>query len=295
MKRPLIAALLLLSAGEGALFCTCDRRSTPPRVSFSRAAVTNEMAVVPGGWFRMGSEKGEVDEKPVHRVWVDSFRIDRFPVTNAQYDVFVNETGRDKPLYRDNDKCNAPDQPVVGVTWADAMAFCRWRSAKERARFTLPTEAQWEKAARGEDGRMYPWGNEPPDKKRATCEITEKMPRVGLCELGRSPYGVSDLVGNVWNWCLDWYDKDYYRRSTGRNPAGPSEGTKKVVRGGNWVFLGCCSGTPAYALRSSRRNGFHPSIQKKSIGFRCVSTGPLPAGDSIAVAAAHVPTGNSNE
>jgi iron(II)-dependent oxidoreductase len=159
---------------------------------------------------------------------------------------------------------------VVGITWADAMAYCSWRSSKECAAFTLPTEAQWEKAARGDDKRKYPWGNQLPDNKRAPTGILEKMPKVGACELGRSPYGVSDLVGNVWNWCLDWYDKDYYLKSGERNPAGPESGTRKVVRGGNFVFLGCCSGTPAYALRTSRRNAFHQSIQKKSIGFRCV-------------------------
>ena len=231
---------------------------------------TNEIVLVPAGWFWMGSQNGEKDEQPVHRVWLDSFYIDRFPVTNARYDIFVSETNHPKSLYRDNPKCNDPNQPVVGVSWKDAMAYCAWRSKKENIVFSLPTEAQWEKAARGDDKRTYPWGNDLPDKKRATTEITEKMPAVGMCELGRSPYGVSDLVGNVWNWCTDWYDREYYKNSDKRNPLGPSKAVRKVIRGGNWVFLGCCSGTPAYALRASRRNSFHPSIRKKSIGFRCV-------------------------
>jgi formylglycine-generating enzyme required for sulfatase activity len=276
MKRIFVTVALLFWVSGGILIVRCDRQSTPGGSSISRTPAVYDMVPVPAGWFDMGSDSGEVDEKPVHRVWVDSFLLDRFPVTNAQYDVFTIETGHEKPLYRNNDNCNAPDQPVVGVTWADAMAYCRWRSEKEHGQISLPTEAQWEKAARGPDGRTYPWGNQPPDKKRATCEITEKMPRVGMCELGKSPYGVSDLVGNVWNWCFDWYDINYYRSSPERNPTGSAEGTKKVVRGGNWVFLGCCSGTPAYALRSSRRNGFHPGFQKKSIGFRCVASAEKP-------------------
>jgi sulfatase modifying factor 1 len=235
--------------------------------------MTNDMVCVAAGWFWMGSEEGEQDEKPAHRIWLDTFYIDRFPIINAQYGLFIQETGHEKPLYWNDDRCNGPNQPVVGITWADAMAYCAWRSKKEHADFSLPTEAQWEKAARGEDKRTYPWGNQLPDKKRATTEITEKMPNVGRCELGRSPYGVSDLVGNVWNWCSDWYDREYYRKSPELNPSGPAEAVRKVVRGGNWVFLGCCSGTPAYALRTSRRNSFHPNIQKKSIGFRCVKTG----------------------
>ena len=234
--------------------------------------VKNDMVLIPAGWFWMGSPKGEIDEQPVHKVWLDSFYIDRFPVTNAQYDIFINETGSPKPLYYHDSKCNDPNQPVVGVSWKEAMAYCAWRSKKEGAMFSLPTEAQWEKAARGDDKRTYPWGNDPPTKKRAPTEITEKMPVVGKCELGGSPYGVYDLVGNVWNWCYDWYERNWYSKSPDKNPTGPENAARKVVRGGNWVFLGCCSGTPAYALRTSRRNCFHPSIQKKSIGFRCVKT-----------------------
>ena len=262
ISRPLVCITATLL-----LVCGSKKDGPPPE----NGAVTgaSEMVLVPAGWFWMGSPSGEKDEQPVHRVWLDSFYIDQFPVTNARYDVFVAETNHPKSLYRDNQNCNDPNQPAVGVSWKDAVAYCAWRSKKENAVFSLPTEAQWEKAARGDDKRTYPWGNDLPDKKRASTEITEKMPAVGMCELGRSPYGVSDLVGNVWNWCTDWYDRDYYINSVERNPQGPKKTVRKVVRGGNWVFLGCCSGTPAYALRASRRNSFHPSIQKKSIGFRC--------------------------
>jgi iron(II)-dependent oxidoreductase len=252
------------------LLCCSGRQQDAQKSPASAAPLQNDMVLVPAGYFFMGSDSGEIDEKPVHRVWLDSFYIDRFPVTNAQYAVYLQETGAEKPLYWNDPRCNDPNQPAVGVSWAEAIAFCSWRSKKEQAIISLPTEAQWEKAARGDDARKYPWGNQPPDKKRAQTEISEKMPGVGVCELGRSPYGVSDLVGSVWNWCLDFYDKSYFQASPEKNPAGPSAGTRRVVRGGNWVFLGCCSGTPAYALRTSRRNSFHPGIQKKSIGFRCV-------------------------
>lgn len=252
-----------------AIIVSCNL-SSDKRLSMPAEPMVNDMLSVPAGWFWMGSEDGEQDEKPMHRVWLDSFFIDRYPVTNSQYALFLQETKYESPLYWNDSRCNDPNQPVVGITWADAMAYCSWRSKKEHAKYSIPTEAQWEKAARGEDKRKYPWGNQPPDKKRAVTEITEKMPTVGICELGRSPYGVSDLVGSVWNWCFDWYDKEYYRKSPDSNPAGPETGIRKAVRGGNWVFLGCCSGTPAYALRTSRRNSFHQSIQKKSIGFRCI-------------------------
>lgn len=272
-----IVLCLFLSAALCSFSCNSGQKKNSPENrgnTLSLVPLQNDMVLVPAGPFWMGSEEGEIDEKPAHQVWLDSFYIDRFPVTNALYSVFLQETNHEKPLYWDNDKCNDPAQPVVGVSWEDANAFCAWRSCKQHALFRLPTEAEWEKAGRGDDKRKYPWGNQPPDKKRATTEITEKMPCVGACDLGRSPWGASDMVGSVWNWCSDWYDKNYYQNSSQKNPTGPQSGVRRVVRGGNWVFLGCCSGTPAYALRTSRRNSFHPSIQKKSIGFRCVKVIP---------------------
>jgi formylglycine-generating enzyme required for sulfatase activity len=274
--------VIILLLGVGIFSCNSGKSERVQRNAGSGTPPQNDMVLIPAGYFYMGSDSGEVDENPVHKVWLDSFAIDRFPVTNAQFTEYLQETGAEAPLYWNDPKCNNPAQPVVGLTWKEAMTYCQWRSKKESARITLPTEAQWEKASRGDDKRKYPWGNQPPDKKRAQTEISEKMPAVGVCELGRSPYGVSDLVGSVWNWCLDYYDKIYYRNSPEKNPAGPENGSRRVVRGGNWVFLGCCSGTPAYALRTSRRNSFHPGIQKKSIGFRCVrSFIPSPGSDTV--------------
>jgi iron(II)-dependent oxidoreductase len=270
--------VLLLAAAIVVVF-RADRLLLPPTApSFPQTStpVRDSLLLVPAGRFTMGTDSGEADERPVHAVWLDSFFIDLYPVTNAQYARFLAETNHDAPAYWRDVKCNHPNQPVVGVRWSDATAYCAWRSKKEGGIFRLPTEAEWEKAARGDDKRKYPWGNQAPDKKRAITEITEKMPPVGICELGKSPYGVSDMVGTVWNWCMDWYDREYYTASPDSSPPGPATATKKgrVVRGGNWLFLGCCSGTPAYALRVSRRNAFHESIQKKSLGFRCVKEIP---------------------
>ena len=264
------------------VFFSCGRESGKTAKTYYNTAPKNDMLPVPAGYFYRGSEKGEVDEKPVRKIWLDSFYIDRFPVTNAQYAEYLEQTNAKKPLYLNDNTCNSPGQPVVGISWKGALDYCRWRSERDSATYTLPTEAQWEKAARGEDKRTYPWGNQPPNDKRAPTKISEKMPAVGLCDLGHSPYGVADMVGNVWNWCLDWYNKDYYQSAPERNPAGPEHGRRKVVRGGNWIFLGCCSGTPAYALRTTRRNAFHPHLRKKSIGFRCVRllTPPTENGDA---------------
>lgn len=282
-KVPIIIFVSLLLCTN----CSKDKGNTTP--VFTTMEQKTGMVRVPAGSFRRGSDKGEIDEKPLRRLWLDSFSIDRFPVTNAQYAAYLSETGAPEPLYWKDDCCNGPGQPVVGVSWEDALAYCKWRSEKDGATYTLPSEAQWEKAARGEDSRTYPWGDQPPTKKHAPTKITEKMPAVGLCELGQSPYGVSDMVGNVWNWCLDWYDKDYYGTAPERNPAGPARGRRKVVRGGNWVFLGCCSGTPAYALRTTRRNAFHPHLRKKSIGFRCVRLPSQPPDSGWKKKATHIP------
>ena len=231
-----------------------------------------DMVLVPEGLFWMGSNEGEEDEIPVHNVWLDAYWIDRCLVTNTQYNEFVKVTGHRKPAYWDDQKCNLPDQQVVGVDWYDAVAYCEWRSEKEGFKFRLPTEAEWEKSSRGNDARIYPWGNQAPDAKRANVELTERVPEVGKYKAGVSPYGCYDMVGSVWQWCLDWYDKDYYKKSPLRNPQGPDIRGKRgrIVRGGNWVFLGCCSGSVAYALRASRREAFHEKTTKKSIGFRCV-------------------------
>jgi formylglycine-generating enzyme required for sulfatase activity len=204
-------------------------RPEPPRVAKGDDGA--EMVLVPAGEFLMGSTEYE-DEKPPHRVHLDAYHVDRYEVTNALYRRFMDATGRQAPSYWNDSKWNGASQPVVGVSWHDAEAYCRWAGKR------LPTEAEWEKAARGTDGRKYPWGDQWDSSKANSFESKlGKTVAVGSYPGGASPYGAHDMAGNVWEWVADWYDKDYYRRSPERNPQGPDSGHHRVLRGGSWVNI----------------------------------------------------------
>jgi formylglycine-generating enzyme required for sulfatase activity len=223
------------------------------------------MALVPAGEFTMGSATGDADERPVHKVYVDAFFMDLHQLSVAQYARFLESTNHDAPP--DWSLMNRPQhqrRPVTNVDWADAAAYCTWAGKR------LPTEAEWEKAARGTDGRIYPWGNEPPTGIHATAgkEIWSShsaLTPVGALEEGKSPYGIYDMAGNVWEWVVDWYDSDYYKNSPAQNPTGPSTGVSKVVRGGSW-------GSNAAGLRAAERENHLPSFQGYGTGFRCTKT-----------------------
>jgi serine/threonine-protein kinase len=221
------------------------------------AAENDDMMLmfVPEGKFEMGSENGDSDEKPVHVVWLDAFWIDQTEVTNAMYAKCVTE-GMCKPSeYADNNKFNSSDQPVVAVDWNDATAYCKWAGRR------LPTEAEWEKAARGTDGRTYPWGEE------LNCDIAnapfckENTSKVGTYTNGASPYGALDMAGNAWEWVADWYDSSYYNNSPDRNPVGPGSGEYRVLRGGSW--------DPDGGVRASYRGAGNPDFGGRDFGFRC--------------------------
>lgn len=194
-----------------------------------------EMVEIPEGPFTMGNDQGDPDEGPSHPVYQSAFYIDLKEVTQAEYDRFARMTKREKPIVpvfeEDISKLKNPDYPVVGITWNDAIAYCRWAGKR------LPTEAEWEKAARGEGQRRYPWGNDF-DYTIANIDGNEDgylyLGIVGSFEVGRSPYGVYDMTGNVAEWVADSYDPDYYRKSPYRDPAGPEESEFKVIRGGSW-------------------------------------------------------------
>jgi formylglycine-generating enzyme required for sulfatase activity len=228
------------------------------------AAAPVDMAVVPAGEFTMGSPAGDSDEQPAHRVYVDAFSMDKYEVTVGQYAAFLQAKGVDPPS--DWKTMNQPahqKRPVANVDWAEADAYCKWAGKR------LPTEAEWEKAARGTDDRIYPWGNDAPTPLRANYGKTEwdnhgVLAPVGTLEDGKSPYGIYDMAGNVWEWVSDWYDYNYYKISPPQNPKGPSSGGTKVIRGGSWH-------NNARALRSANRSLISPTDQGLN-GFRCAKT-----------------------
>jgi formylglycine-generating enzyme required for sulfatase activity len=216
-----------------------------------------EMVLVPAGDSWMGSEDGGSEERPRRKVYLDGFYIDRTEVTNAQYRRFMEATGQRAPAYWGNSRFNAPDQPVVGVDWGDARAYCAWAGKR------LPTEAEWEKTARGPDGRRYPWGDEWDPRKANFAEGGPGKPTpVGSYRAGASPYGAVDMAGNVWEWVADWYQRDYYTKAPSRNPPGPDQGALKVLRGGSWYDY-------PFDLRAAYRSFSTPDFRITYIGFRC--------------------------
>ena len=223
------------------------------------------MVLVPAGEFTMGDNQGEDDERPARQVYLDAFFMDKFEVTVGMYATFLKATGIDAPP--DWQVMNQPahqKRPVVKVDWSDANTYCRWAGKR------LPTEAEWEKAARGTDGRLYPWGNDPPDRLRANYgkekwNDHQALVQVGTLHDGQSPYGIYDMAGNVWEWTSDWYDKNAYKNSPARNPKGAASGEFKVLRGGAWV------NSPRY-LRSAYRSRLKLSGRSTAFGFRCAKT-----------------------
>jgi formylglycine-generating enzyme required for sulfatase activity len=229
------------------------------------------MALIPAGKFWMGSpdREGDKDEHPRHQVMLDALYMDKFDVTVARYANFMRATNRSKPDYwKQVDSSKHGNFPVVGVDWRDAEAYCRWVGKR------LPTEAEWEKAARGTDGRTYPWGNEPPTAKLAnfgkgfTSNVyDERLAPVDSYEAGKSPYELHHMAGNVWEWTADWYDENFYGKSPEQNPNGPSGGESRVLRGGSWFNV------PGL-LRSANRLRDTPSARNDDIGFRCAQDVP---------------------
>lgn len=265
-------------------------------------AATPDMVHIPAGEFRMGTPLGTDgfdDEGPQRLVWISAFRLDRYEVTNEAYARFVHETGHRIPenaspastLWTDWASIQAiATHPVVNVSWQDAEAFCRWRGAR------LPTEAEWEKAARGTDGRTYPWGRDW-DRTKAnsasywaerTVDFTSgadwaafwmqgegaaiakakgvrgevlTMP-VGSFPDGVSPYGIHDLAGNAAEWVADWHDPNYYRAAPMTDPEGPPRGAVKAMRGGSWL-------KPYKSLRSTDRDWGLMDSRPSGTGFRC--------------------------
>ena len=229
------------------------------------ASADTLMVKIPAGEFAMGSDRGQAleDERPMHRVWVGSFSMDLHEVTTAQYAAFLAATHHLAPWqWNTVDLSQHGDRPVIGVDWSDADAYCRWTGKR------LPTEAEWEKSARGTDGRLYPWGNRVPNKDLANFALGARfsynqvlMP-VKSYEQGKSPYGLYHMAGNVWEWVQDWYAANYYEITPEQNPQGPEQGQFKVLRGGSWSDL------PKYLLTHGRFK-LPPETRNRYTGFRC--------------------------
>ena len=230
------------------------------------------MVLIQAGEFSMGGNdlSAEPDEKPLHTVNLDAYYIDKFEVTNAAYIACVEDAGACKPPVQKDSFTRSKyygvveynDYPVVYVNWNMAKAYCEWRGAR------LPTEAEWEKAARGsDDGRNYPWGSGD-DCQKANYSgpggCYGGTTTVGSYEVGKSPYEVYDMAGNVWEWVADWYSENYYQASPGNNPTGPDSGQSRVLRGGSWT-------RQEFDIRVSNRNKFAPTYNNFDIGFRCAS------------------------
>jgi len=274
VKRPLALALLVLLVAPGRPGAQADPIQGPPPADRVR---------VPEGVFTMGADRGgESDEHPARRITLHAFEIDRLEVTNEAYARCVAD-GRCRRAKDFGEDFSGPRQPVVGVSWHDAKAYCAWAGGR------LPSEAEWEKAARGADGRRFPWGAEMPDETRATFGGTHEGPRdVGSTPSGAGPFGTLDQAGNVWEWVEDVYGPTYYEDGPTTDPTGPTcaqaeavydrlraEGRQgftgtnpipstceHVLRGGAWNY-----GGPG--LRSSNRVHHPPSFRIRFSGFRC--------------------------
>jgi formylglycine-generating enzyme required for sulfatase activity len=250
----------------------CRVDAAPPSIQCgpSPTGIGGDMCQVPAGSFCMGCNEA-VDsqcwdwEKPYHEINLDAFEIDKYEVTAKEYQACADAGG-----------CTAADteygactynvsgkesHPINCVDWDQANAYCAWAGKR------LPTEAEWEKAARGTDGRMYPWGNDSLDCEHAVhsasgCSNSSTAP-VGSKPKGVSPYGAEDMVGNVWEWCADWYGHSYYASSPIDNPKGPASGDGRVVRGGSWTVIVTDS------LRADTRTMNDPAGSTYYVGFRC--------------------------
>lgn len=228
------------------------------------------MVYIPSGWFWMGcspkDKQCDDDEKPYHKVYLSQYFIDKNDVTVGEYTQCLLAGVCTVTDIREGCNYNRPDRanyPINCVTWDQANTYCQWVGKR------LPTEAEWEKAARGTDGRIYPWGNKWDCTK--CCNSVKPCKHNGTCQVGSypqcaSPYKVMDMVGNVANWTRDWYDEYYYKKSHLNNPQGPDSGMQFVIRGGSWSV--CIT----HNLRTSERNWVVPLRSSRGIGFRCVKS-----------------------
>jgi formylglycine-generating enzyme len=221
-----------------------------------------ETVLIPAGAFTMGDDAARPDERPAHRVALSAFRIAVLPVTNEDYGGFLAATAGEPPRFWDDPAFNHPRQPVVGVSWYEATAYCDWASLVHGAPVRLPTEAEWERAARGGlDTAAYPWGDQPFDgsggrfRQDATWQVGTTPP---------NGYGIVDIGFNIHEWCSDWYDPGYYAVSPTDDPPGPPTGERRASRGGAWRHA-------IKVSRCSARSSIPPDYRYNDYGFRVVA------------------------
>lgn len=244
-----------------------DSQSSASDSSIPDQPLEEELVRIPAGPFIRGTIQGGFDEQPERKIYLDEFFIDRYEVTNAQYAAFVKATGHRKSgppsrYAKNTGRMKGVNQPAVYVSWEDAKAYCEWRGRR------LPTEAEWEKAMRGTDGRLWPWGNvEMPGganwgRINDGFEVTAPVGRV---RSDASPYGVMDGAGNVMEWVEDWYLEGAYAAAAERNPESPEYGTYKVLRGAGYTSSGS-------DLRITARSKMMADFRDETIGFRCAQS-----------------------
>lgn len=235
-----------------------------PPESYSPALVR-----IPAGWFLMGCDTAQDNEKPAHRVWTDEFLLAAHQVTNADYERYLRDTKSPPPPFWSDPAFRHPEQPVVGVSWHDAVRYCEWLSASmcgltTGRKFRLPSEAEWERGCRGDrENALYPWGDQPPQSRPGYADRCAGHWKTGPEPVGGEPnaHGLYNMGDNVHEWCDDWYAPDYYARSPERNPRGPEVGSRRASRGGSW----------RHHLKMSRcaaRSSIPPEFQYADYGFR---------------------------
>ncbi len=219
------------------------------------------LVAISAGWFLMGSDCGQDCERPIHRVWVDGFLLAATQLTNAEYEFFLRANAAHPPPFWNDKNFNDPRQPVAGPSWFEAELYCAWLKSQTGRGYRLPTEAEWERAARGgAEQKQFPWGDDPPQ----SLPDYEKRWLTGPEPVARyapNAFGLYDICENVHEWCGDWYDPNYYAVSPERNPRGPASGSRKASRGGSWRHQ-------VKVARCSARSSIPPEFQYADYGFR---------------------------
>ena len=220
---------------------------------------------IPAAWFLMGSASGQDCERPVHRVFIDAFLLAATQVTNIEYERFVNSTASDPPPFWHDANFNHPRHPVAGVSWFDANRYCQWLAQQTARPYRLPTEAEWERAARGDlEQQDFPWGNDPPQSLPDYATRWQSGPEI-VASYAPNSFGLYNICDNVHEWCSDWYDPKYYATSPERNPRGPEfhsgVSPRKSSRGGSWRHQ-------VKVARCSARSSIPPDFHYADYGFR---------------------------